>query len=287
MTRKLKTESPGFGHSSWDYSIFTLNGYFSTTYNDGSDQARRTRVTNAHKNAVAAYRKLGSHNVDPMKTTVEGWADTIEGYGRVIHYSEAEAVAEHLETLTGEIAAQVARDQLRAKQGRDAETAARAAKAAQAAARNAREEAESQALLVAAYGHTVSTAKTRPQPAAARKEPKRTPEEERAENWRWKQRNMGTQCDNTISFGAHPVNQDSVLGRLDLPGGQQVFQARDTPENTHRRVMRSNGVPPIYYWTDGLTHQERRDAGRFSVYRRTGANTFTHVSGERVKEDPG
>lgn len=80
------------------------------------------------------------------------------------------------------------------------------------------------------------------------------------------------------------MDQDSVLKELKPnPGKGTVRQYRPGPENSHVRIMCSNTE---VFWTLGLSHDERRAKGKFSVYRRTGLNKFEHVSGEKHPKDP-
>src|SRR5690606_14687681 len=114
-------------------------------------------------------------------------------------------------------------------------------------------------------GHSAATASTRPKVVKPKARPYVPPTPE--ESWRQEQRSMANRCDNGINFGAHEVHQGSVLARLHLAEGDGgVRQYRPGPEGGHERIMESrNGVQ---YWTLGLSHQERRDAGNYSVYRR-------------------
>ena len=63
------------------------------------------------------------------------------------------------------------------------------------------------------------------------------------------------------------VLQVSVLRQLNLVRFANVSQSRPGPENSDLRVVVADKRPPVYYLTDGSTHQNRRDRGRFSVYR--------------------
>jgi hypothetical protein len=108
-----------------------------------------------------------------------------------------------------------------------------------------------------------------------------TPEEQ----WRDRQRQMASECDNGIKFGTHAVNQESVLRQLDLEAGEgSVWQYRAGRANSHLRIVKSDRNQ---YWTLGLSHDARRRKGEFSVYRRDGgSNRFILVSGKRRPDDP-
>ena len=140
-------------------------------------------------------------------------------------------------------------------------------------------------LLNTAFAASPETAKIRPPEKKQKKQPvKKSPAQKAQEAWRDAQYTMASECDNAIHFGEHTVDQQSVLKRLKLVGNSTVEQARPGPENSHVRIMfTSDGV---CYWTNGLTHKEKRNTGQFTVYRRIGANKFEHVSGIRHKKDP-
>ncbi|RVT84314.1 hypothetical protein DXV76_11550 [Rhodobacteraceae bacterium CCMM004] len=294
MGRQLKRGRPDFAHPSWNHSLMGATALVDPGWWSGSYQALQTRVTTAFDKAASAYGKLGKHPKPPMKTKVRQWADTLDGYIRPIAYQEAAAVAQALEALAQEIGAQAAKDETAPKPAAVPKTPAAPAHGASAkggARASGKEEEEdegdadvSAAQMAAALGHSVATARSRPPEVKAKPPRKLTAEQQKAEDWRHKQRQMAGQCDSTIRFGAHEVTQDSVLDRLGPGPHGRVWQGRDTPANTHRRIMWSDQGD---LWTDGLSHRERRDRGEYSVYLRDGAkNRFTHVSGHKLKEDP-
>lgn len=288
---------PDFKHKSWDATGWSLWGLLYT--GAASDRALQTAVAQRFDEAVDLLGQLGQQ-AEPMASRVQEWTDEVASYGRTISFGEADDVLARLSEIVREIRAQLERDRLMAqaavkpapkkKKKRKGPKRVQVVAPAPPAADEDEEEGPSDEDLAWAMryahtslGHTPSTAASRPKVVRAAPYVPPTPEE----LWKQAQRSMATHCDNGINFGSHPVNQAAVLQRLHLaPGDGGVEQYRPGPENGHERIMKSrNGV---YYWTLGLSHEERRRAGNFSVYRRVGAsNRFEFVSGKRHPKDTG
>lgn len=285
---------PDFNDPSWDTTWWSLWGLLYT--GAASDQAMKNAISQRFGDTRAELNKLGPQ-VDPLASTVANWRRELGSYARTIRFGEAQDVLDRLNALYGAISQQVLRDaQMIASGKKPAKKKSSKQQLAPVTSSSITihddsddtdELSDDDAAWIQRYsntvlGHSAATAKDPPKQAAKPWVPP-TPEE----TWRDEQRAMASRCDNGINFGAHDVDQDSVLRRLILsPGDGGVKQYRAGPENTHERVMVSrNGVQ---YWTLGLTHREKRDAGDFSVYRRDGHKSkFDFVNGRRHPKDPG
>lgn len=284
-------KKPDFNDSSWDTTWWSLWGLLYT--GAASDQAMKNAISQRFGDTRAELNKLGPQ-VDPLASTVANWRHELESYARTIRFGEAQDVLDRLNALHDAISQQVLRDaQLIASGKKPAKMKKKPVPVASSSTTihddsdDADELSDDDMAWVQRYtntvmGHSAATAKDPPKQATKPWVPP-TPEE----TWRDEQRSMASRCDNGINFGAHDVNQDSVLSRLRLASGDGgVQQYRVGPESSHERIMVSrNGAQ---YWTLGLTHQERRDAGNFSVYRRDGHKSkFDFINGRRHPKDPG
>ena len=288
---------PDFKHRSWDTTFWSLWGLLYTGAE--SDRALQTALSLRFDEAVDLLSQIGPQ-AEPMQSRVQEWKDEVATYGRTITFGEANEVLARLSALVVEIRQQLERDRALAKAGakpapiRKKQRRRKAAQAASPVAEAVDEDEDGPSAddiewaTRAAHtvmGHSAATAQSRPQVVKPKARPYVPPTPE--EIWRGEQRSMANRCDNGINFGAHDVDQGSVLVCLHLaPGDGGVRQYRPGPEGGHERIMATrNGVQ---YWTLGLSHRERRDAGRYSVYRRVGASSrFEHVSGLRHPKDPG
>jgi hypothetical protein len=286
----VMVKKPDYKDASWDATCWSLWGLLYTGAT--SDHALKTAISDKFGQTRAQLKRIGPQ-VDPLASTVANWKAELGSYARTIKFGEAQGILDRLQILFTEISQQACRDEQLVESGK--KPARRESSAARAAAPAAvddyedEDEAASDEDLAWAkqwqntvMGHSAATAKVPPRQAA---KPYVPPTAE--EVWRDEQRAMAARCDNGIDFGAHEVNQDSVLRRLGLDaddGG--VRQYRVGPENSHERIMLSRKGRQL--WTLGLTHQARRDAGDFSVYRRIDCKSrFEHVSGRRHPKDPG
>jgi hypothetical protein len=279
---------PDFKHTSWDATFWSLWGLIYT--GAASDTALKTAITTKYDETQTSLGKLGPQ-VDPMKAKVKEWRAEVDGYGRTITFGEANDVLARLTELHREIGEQVQRDAELVKAGKKPNAKKEKAKVTSGVSAPSDPYTEDDELISeddlawmlknqnTGLGHSPATAKERPK---AKKYVPPTPEE----IWTQEQRDMASRCDNGIKFGAHAVNQASVLSRLGLAADDgSVNQYRVGSENSHERVMVSG--KGIQLWTLGLSHQERRDAGNYSVYRRDGAKSrFTFVGGRRHPKDP-
>lgn len=280
-------KKPDFNDSSWDTTFWSLWGLIYT--GAASDTALKTAVTTKFTATSDMLGRLGPQ-VNPLAKKVKEWKAEVESFGRTITYGEANGVLLRLGDLFDEISQQVTRDELAAKAGTKPAKKKKKATTPTTSVSNASGDEDDISAEDSAWvdqyqntimGHSAATAKAPPKIVATPYVPP-TP----AEIWRDEQRSMGSRCDNGIAYGTHDVDQASVLSRLNLaPGDGSVRQFRLGSENSHERSMVSGSN--VQWWTLGLTHKERRDAGNFSVYRRTGANTFVLVSGLRHPKDPG
>ena len=286
---------PDFKHKSWDATGWSLWGLLYT--GAASDRALQTALSQRFDEAVDLLGQIGPQ-AEPMQSKVQEWKDEVASYGRTITFGEANDAFARLSALVVEIRAQLERDRALAASGaRPASKKKKGRKKLPLSPPAAPEvdvdedgpSAEDLEWATRAahtmMGHSAATASSRPKAVKPKARPYVPPTPE--EIWRQEQRSMANRCDNGINFGAHDVDQDSVLGCLQLaPGDGRVRQYRPGPEGGHERIMETgNGVQ---YWTLGLSHRERRDVGNYSVYRRVGASSrFEFVSGRRHPKDPG
>ena len=285
---------PDFKHTSWDATFWSLWGLL---YRGAeSDRALQTALSQRFHEAVDLLGQIGAQ-AEPMKSKVQEWKDEVATYGRTITFGEANDALARLTQLVVEIRAQHERDRESAKSGakpaptKKKRSRGKAPRAADPGAAEVDEDGISAEDLEWAarashtmMGHSAATASSRPKTVKPKAAPYVPPTPE--EIWRNEQRSMASQCDNCINYGEHGVNQGPVLERLHLAQGDGgVWQYRPGPEGGHVRIMRSRNAE---YWTLGLSHQDRRDRGNYSVYRRVGASSrFEHVSGLRHPKDPG
>lgn len=280
---------PDFNDSSWDNTIWSLWGVLYSSKSAESDRGLRNGITTRYDEVQKLLGSLGPQT-GKLKKLVASWRREVDGYGRTIVYSEAAKVLARLDELHEAVTAQCEADRLlvaakKKPPPREPSPPSRSVTPPSPVVESDDEveDEDDQGLdqFVAFYrknsvmGHSAQTAKAKP---VARPYVPPTP----AENWVSAQRAMANECDNGIAFGAHDVDQESVLRHLHLAQAVSVSQYRSGPENSHKRIMKAGKEQ---FWTLGLTHREKRDRGEFSVYRRDGnSNKFTHVSGQRRPE---
>jgi hypothetical protein len=276
---RSKSSKPDFNHKSWDATAWSLWGLL--YQGAASDREMQLGISEQFRRARSAQGSLG-RQVEPMRTRVAEWREELDGFARTITFGEAQDVLNRLIVIANALEQHLEADRLLVRARKkppppddsdddedsddDGDTAG--------------------AQWVERYrntvmGHSKATAKEPPRKVKAR--PYKPPTA--AENWTSEQRRMAGDCDNGIGYGSHTVNQSAVLTRLD-PGNPpgSAEQYRPGPENSHVRIIMARSEQ---YWTLGLSHREKRDAGNFSVYRRDGqSNRFIFVSGKRHPKDP-
>jgi hypothetical protein len=285
---------PDFKDDSWDATAWSLWGLLYTGAK--SDRALKTAISQTFGQLRNTLGRLGPQ-VDPLASKVQEWRDALDGYARTIKYAEANGILLHLQDLLKQATELAESDRLLVQAHKKPPPKVEEALAQPkppkkpAPVRKPSVDEEDDEFLAFALknqnsilGHSKATAKSPPKivkPKQVYVPP--TPEQE----WKNEQRTMANHCDNGIAFGAHEVNQDSVLRRLQLAKGDSIIeQFREGPANSHLRIM--NSQQGEQFWTLGLTHREKRDKGDFSVYRRVGAKSqFVFVSGRRHPRDPG
>lgn len=279
-------KKPDFKDKSWDTTWWSLWGLLYRGAD--SDRALQTAISQRFGETRARLNRLGPQ-VEPLKSKVQEWRDELDSFARTITFGEADAILGRLNELHEEIGQQLERDRELARTGKKLAPSGKpnlrmpTPSESESAAGPSDDDVAFAARYSSAMGHSAATAKSPPKPVRSKQAyVPPTPEE----IWKAEQRDMANRCDSSIGFGAHDVVQDSVLRHLGLEAGETVSQYRSGPENSHERIMVTSRNRQ--FWTLGLTHRERRDLGRFSVYRRDGAkNRFVYTAGLRHPKDPG
>jgi hypothetical protein len=275
-------EKPDFIHKSWDTTFRSLWGLL---YDGTSDTELKNSISETFAETRKALNGL-RRQVEPMATRVNEWRQKLRSYERTITYGEAGDVLKALKEMLAAIKLQAESDRASGNKP-PPKGPPKVSPGKQLVAEEEEDTGgfskEDLEFANTMMGHSKSTAQQRPKSVKPKAKPFVPPTQ--AELWRDRQRQMANECDNGIKFGNHPVTQESVLRRLNLEAGDgSVWQYRSGPENSHRRIMKSDRNQ---FWTLGLTHEAKRVAGEFSVYRRDGASSrFTFVSGQRHPDDP-
>ena len=282
-------KKPDFNDASWDATVWSLWGLLYT--GAASDTALKSAISQTFGEAKKALSGIGVQ-VDPLAELVQDWRDEVAGYARTITFGQANEVLLRLRAILADANEQAASDRLlvlaNKKPPPKLEKAPTAQKKTAALGKAPEFDSDDEAwALLSAHtvsGHSKATARA-PHKTVKPKPVYVPPSEEQL--WKWEQKTMANHCDNGIAYGTHGVDQPSVLQRLDLQDGDSVVkQFREGPANSHLRIL--NTRDGEQYWTLGLTHQEKRDLGQFSVYRRVGTKSlFVFVSGNRHPKDPG
>ncbi len=273
---------PDFAHKSWDATAWSLWGLLYT--GRASDTELRNSITQLYKQANRLLSQFGAQ-VDPMKSTLKEWREELASYARTIEYSEANDIVLRLDELLADV--QQAHETERQLVKERKKLAAKSPPPSPESSDDEDDKEGGEWVMNnrgSALGHSRSTAKTPPK-LIKKAAPPPSPEQLARPRWNDRQRQMGAQCDNTVNHGAHAVNQVSVLRHLHLTADDgSVRQRQEGPGNVHVRILVSDGGRQ--FWTLGLTHQELRDTGRFSVYRRIGnRDKFDFVAGQHLPDE--
>lgn len=293
---------PSFTHASWDSYTFWQTCYYFTW-----DAQYRTTLQNA---ILSAFRNARSdlddlrkiEQVNPLASKILEWRDTLQTYSRGITCDEGERVKTALESLAASIHEQWVSDQHSLKSGakklrQDSKTSKTspspqpptsttpAKQPSKKAKKTEKDEDEEglELLLKSGFGqngHSAQTARSRPSAVREKPKPPPTPEE----IWEWAQREMEDDCADTIAFGEHAAAA-SVLYALNIHNQNGTQERPRKCENTNNDT-RIIYVGSRVFWTVGLSHQKRRNAGTFVAYERTGKRQFSHVSGQKHPRDP-
>jgi hypothetical protein len=271
-----------FNDASWEPSWLSLNGWIYPTRWTNADNEFKNAIRTAYQEASLAVGRLGPQ-IGEMQRLVEDWTEMLAEYRRTISYREADTVLEVLKDILDQAQQQYEEDRLliAAKKKPAAPVTSPATKRSDPTPSGS-DMSDDLAFASAMMGYSKQTA--RKQPSKVKVVPKPYVPPTPAEVWRDRQRKMATECDNGIGYGAHAVDQASVLALLGLAAtDRSIFQYRAGPENSHVRIMRSTTQQ---FWTKGISHEAERIAGRYMVYRRVNdSSVFQYVSGQRHPEE--
>jgi hypothetical protein len=258
---------PNFHDRSWDDIDWeTWGPQFSIADRATSVRELQNGIGTRYMEVQDLLSQLPPH-AGKAKALVALWRHEVNGYGRTIAFAEASRILTRLDSLHGQVTAQL-----------------QAARQAAKAARKQRQREQAAGLRSGAgadefegMSHSAATARQR-------SDDPRPGQDSAAWRWRQVQITMARECDTVVHDSARPVTARQFRSAVEAGDGALVEQFRSA--RTANDMVRIVVAGATQFWTTGLPNLEQLGIARFAIYRREGlSRRFDYVAGIRRPEE--
>ena len=270
---------PNFHDRSWDDIDWeTWGSQFSIADRASSVRELQNGIATRYMEVQDLLSQLPPH-AGRAHALVAGWRAEVNGYGRVIVFSESTRLLRRLDDLHAQVSAQLQAARQAAKAARKARQRALAAGApalarADGAPNHRASDQDSDDF--EGLRHSAATARQRSDDV-------NPGQQTAAMRWAAVQAAMARECDGRVPDSARPVTARQFRQAVDTTGEAAIEQFQPSHDNGMVRIVVAGRTQ---FWTTGLPNLENLGIARFSIYRRDGATRrFDYVAGVRRPED--
>ncbi|MFL6695965.1 MAG: hypothetical protein ACJ8GJ_02280 [Vitreoscilla sp.] len=268
---------PNFHDRSWhDIDWETWGSQFSIADRASSVRELQNGIATRYMEVQDLLSQLPPH-AGRAQSLVAGWRAEVNGYGRVIVFSESTRLLRRLDDLHAQVSAQLQAARQAAKAARKARQRALASSASARAEGTPNHRVSDQASDdFEGMRHSAATARQRSDDV-------NPGQQTAAMRWAAVQAAMARECDGRVPDSARPVTARQFKQAVDATGEAVVEQFRPSRDNGTVRIVLAGRTQ---FWTTGLPNLENLGIARFAIYRRDGATRrFEYVAGVRRPED--
>lgn len=268
---------PNFHDRSWhDIDWETWGSQFSIADRASSVRELQNGIATRYMEVQDLLSQLPPH-AGRAQSLVAGWRAEVNGYGRVIVFSESTRLLRRLDDLHAQVSAQLQAARQAAKAARKARQRALASSASARAEGTPNHRVSVQASDdFEGMRHSAATARQRSDDV-------NPGQQTAAMRWAAVQAAMARECDGRVPDSARPVTARQFKQAVDATGEAVVEQFQPSRDNGTVRIVLAGRTQ---FWTTGLPNLENLGIARFAIYRRDGATRrFEYVAGVRRPED--
>jgi hypothetical protein len=258
---------PNFHDRSWnDIDWDTWGPQFSIVDRATSVRELQNGIGTRYMEVQDLLSQLPPH-AGKAKALVALWRHEVNGYGRTIAFAEASRILGRLDSLHGQVTAQL-----------------QAARQAAKAARKQRQREQAAGLRTGAGGDDFEGMSHSAATARQRSDDPRPGQDSAAWRWRQVQIAMARECDVVVADSAKPVTARQFRAAVEAGDGAVVEQFRSA--RSANDMVRIVVAGATQFWTTGLPNLEQMGIARFAIYRREGlTRRFDYVAGIRRPEE--
>lgn len=270
---------PNFHDRSWqDIDWDTWGPQFSITDRATSLRELQNGIATRYMEVQDLLSQLPPH-AGRAQSLVALWRLEVNGYGRIVVFSESRQVLRRLDSLHAQVTAQLHAARQAAKAARKARQRSLLAAGAprpvvmgQASHRSSDNDNDD----FEGMRHSAATSRQR-------SDDLRPGQQTAATRWAAVQAGMARECDGCIADSARAVVAKPFRVAVEATADTVVEQFQPARESGMVRIVVAGRTQ---FWTTGLPNLEQLGIARFSIYRRNGhTRRFEYVAGIRRPED--